>query len=154
MNIYFVDSSALVKRYNREPGSRWVDGLLAENAVHVSPITSAEVIAALARAGKAGKAARALSTHQIELFREDIAYGIIAVVKPAMELFDRAATLAARGDLRGCDAVQLAAALHLREALQRAELDVDVIFVCSDVDLNRAANALGLISQNPIEEDS
>lgn len=154
MNIYFVDSSALVKRYNREPGSQWVDDLLAQNTVHVSPITSAEVIAALARAGKAGKAARTLSARQIDYFREDIADGVIAIVQPAMELFDRAADLAENGNLRGCDAVQLAAALRLRDELHRAELDVDVVFVCSDTALNDVANTLGFVTQNPSEEES
>jgi predicted nucleic acid-binding protein len=154
MNLYFIDSSALVKRYNHESGSRWIDNLVAENIVHISPITKAEVIAALARAGNAGKAARTTSAKQINLFREDIADGAIAVVQPAMEMFERAADLAANGALRGCDAVQLAAAMHLRDALGRAAIDAGVVFVCSDAALNDVANSLGFVTQNPIKEES
>jgi predicted nucleic acid-binding protein len=57
MAAYFFDSSALVKRYVREPGTTWVIQLLdptAGNKIHVARITGAEVVSAITRNGVAG----------------------------------------------------------------------------------------------------
>lgn len=50
MQAYFMDSSALVKRYIKEIGSAWVINLFRPhsfNQIFVSEITLAEVIARL-----------------------------------------------------------------------------------------------------------
>ena len=57
---YFVDSSALVKRYVNETGSVWLSGLVAPSAgndIYIARITTVEVIAALTRRarGEAGR---------------------------------------------------------------------------------------------------
>ena len=49
---YFVDSSALVKRYVQETGSMWLSDLVSPAAGHdiyIARITTVEVIAALIR---------------------------------------------------------------------------------------------------------
>ncbi len=51
MSIFYLDASAVVKRYSPEPGSGWVKLLTASEAEHtviLSEITLAEVAAALA----------------------------------------------------------------------------------------------------------
>jgi predicted nucleic acid-binding protein len=48
---YYLDASALVKRYTHEPGSSWVGQITdphAQNTVLLAEITLAEVAAALA----------------------------------------------------------------------------------------------------------
>lgn len=52
MADYFLDSSALVKRYVQETGTAWVRGLTRRNARHdlyVARITAVEVTSAIAR---------------------------------------------------------------------------------------------------------
>ena len=51
MTDYYVDASALVKRYANEPGSTWVLQIIEPSAQHtilLAEITLAEVAAALA----------------------------------------------------------------------------------------------------------
>ncbi len=51
MSDYFLDASALVKRYITEAGSKWVSQLTdpaANNTILIAEITMAEVAAALA----------------------------------------------------------------------------------------------------------
>lgn len=57
MAIYFIDSSALVKRYISETGSAWVLGLFdpaVNNEVFIVAITSVEIIAAITRRSRSG----------------------------------------------------------------------------------------------------
>jgi hypothetical protein len=52
VNVYFLDSSALLKRYVSEIGTDWIQSLTAESANNlliVARITSVEVESALAR---------------------------------------------------------------------------------------------------------
>ncbi|MDB9309027.1 hypothetical protein PN471_10325 [Aphanizomenon sp. CS-733/32] len=52
MAIYFIDSSALVKRYVNEIGSAWMLGLFdpsLKNEVFIAAITGVEIIAAITR---------------------------------------------------------------------------------------------------------
>ncbi|NWG21656.1 MAG: type II toxin-antitoxin system VapC family toxin [Chloroflexi bacterium] len=57
MSIFFLDSSALTKRYLQEPGSDWVAALTdpaTGNIIVVAEITRVEVAAALAARHRAG----------------------------------------------------------------------------------------------------
>jgi hypothetical protein len=50
--VYYVDSSALVKRYVAERGSAWITGLVdpaAANDIYIVRITTVEVVSALTR---------------------------------------------------------------------------------------------------------
>lgn len=50
--MYFVDTSALLKRYVREVGSQWLQNLVAPASGHIiniSRLTKAEITSALAR---------------------------------------------------------------------------------------------------------
>ncbi|MEG5035356.1 hypothetical protein [Microcoleus sp. AT3-D2] len=52
MTIYFVDSSALVKRYINEIGSAWVLSLCdpaLNNDILIAAITSVEIVASITR---------------------------------------------------------------------------------------------------------
>ena len=59
---YFVDGSALVKRYVNKTGSVWLSGLVspaAGNDIYIARITTVEVIAALTRRARGGTIAAA-----------------------------------------------------------------------------------------------
>lgn len=52
MGTFFLDSSAVVKRYVAEAGSAWVRGVMAPKAAHdlvLCRITAVEVVSALVR---------------------------------------------------------------------------------------------------------
>ena len=56
MSDYYLDSSALVKRYVNEPGSAWVrqiTDLFSENTILLAEISLAEVAAALSAKSRA-----------------------------------------------------------------------------------------------------
>ena len=57
MAVYFLDSSAVVKRYAQETGSAWVELLTDPQAGHhlyLARITAVEVVAAVARRQRGG----------------------------------------------------------------------------------------------------
>lgn len=57
MALYFLDSSALVKRYIKETGSTWILNLFDPTVNHeifIAAITQVEIIAAITRRTKGG----------------------------------------------------------------------------------------------------
>ena len=57
MNLFYLDASALVKRYVREPGSTWIRTLIDDPAtvILISAISLVEVSAAIAICVRTGK---------------------------------------------------------------------------------------------------
>ena len=154
MITYYFDASAIVKRYLREPGSRWVVGLMsAPTTNHVTSIelVTVEVICALTRAHRER---RISSGHQERLIalaladsRTDI--GLLAVSQVVIDL---ATDLATRHPLRAYDAINLATMLDWTNDLAQAGLPAP-IFVSSDENLLTAARAEGLTAENPSEHE-
>jgi predicted nucleic acid-binding protein len=147
---YYLDSSALVKRYVAEVGTEWVTDLCTADAghtVYTVRISGAEIIAALFLRARTGSLAAADAQAVATQFKVDFRdrYQIVEVTE---QLVDLAMTLAERHGLRGYDSVQLAAALALQSA--RGSLSLSTItFVCADDKLNAAATAEGLFVENP-----
>jgi len=75
--VYFLDSSALVKRYAQETGSTWIELLTAPPAGHhfyLARITAVEVVAAVARRQRGGAFSTAEATAALADFADDLAY--------------------------------------------------------------------------------
>lgn len=75
MTAYFVDSSALVKRYVPETGSAWIQALSAQetgNSLFIARITWVEVLSALARREREGSLTPTDRTLIIQKFRSDL----------------------------------------------------------------------------------
>ncbi len=145
MADYFLDTSAVVKRYVQEAGTAWIRNLAAPTAGHffyVARITDVEVTSALARRrGQPGLSpAQALAA--LNLFRRDLAQDY-AIAEITIPLLQRAALLADAHAIRGYDAVQVAAALEVRSQVP------SLILVSADADLNTAATAEGLPVEDP-----
>lgn len=145
MADYFLDTSAIIKRYVHETGTSWVRTLAASasgNFLYLARITEVEVTAAIAR--RRGQPGFGVAQANVVLgfFRPDLAhdYRIAEITVP---LLRRAADLADSHALRGYDAVQLAAALQVRLQVPR------LILISGDGDLNLAAAAEGLPVENP-----
>jgi len=151
--VYFLDASALVKRYAIEQGSAWVARITApeaENTIAIAQITLAEVAAALA--GKLR--GQIISADEFEKAVEDLlrdAFETFTLVEIDQHVIKRAVAVVRRHSLRGYDAVQLACGLMLNDTLVAAE-ELPIIFVTADKSLLDAARAEGLMTEDPNDQ--
>lgn len=150
MAAYFVDSSALVKRYVTETGTAWITALLdpaTRNRIYVARITGAEVVSALVRKRRGGHLSAADATAAITRFRHDFANRFRAV-EIGSTLVDEAMMLAEKHALRGYDAVQLAAALQAQR--RRAARAIPALtLISADGGLTAAGAAEGFMTDDP-----
>lgn len=150
MAAYFLDSSALVKRYARETGTAWVAGLFkpaSGNRIYSARITFVEVVAALTRRTRSGRLTSTATAKSLARFRRAFA-GKVSVIEVTPPLVEAAAGLAEKHALRGYDAVQLAAALH-SNARRLTAGATPLTLISADIALNAAALAEGLVVDNP-----
>ena len=149
MGFFYLDSSVVVKRYVDEPGSGWVRLLLTEpeNIVILSEIAIVEVSAALAISVRTGKLRKPLGRAAYEAFHTDIAAGVYQLLAVARPAIDEAAELAQAHPLKGYDAVHLATGLEAARNL--ADQGITLVFVSGDAQMLRAAEAEGLMADNP-----
>lgn len=148
MSVYFLDSSALAKRYIAETGSAWVLDLMrpsAANQIHISRICGAEVVAAITRRTRAHNMSAETGAKAIAQFRTDFEKFVCVEASPA--LVYHAMYLAEKNALRGYDSMQLAAALAVSK--RSHALGMNVTLVSADEELNAAAAAEGLQVENP-----
>lgn len=146
MGAYFVDSSALVKRYTQEDGTTWVRSLThrrSGNQIFLARITIVEVTAAIARRRGGRSVTRAQASSLLSRFRKHVA-GRYTILDVTPGILSDAATLANRHNLRAYDAVQLAAALELNRIGQGG-----IVIVSADKELNAAASVEGLTVEDP-----
>jgi predicted nucleic acid-binding protein len=155
MAIYFFDTSALVKRYAPEEGTRWVQSVTdpaSSNRIYIARITGAEVIAAFTRNVRDGDTTLANAAKVIVDFRYDFnnQYSLIEISELVVA---RAMALIETHTLKGYDGIQLAAAIAINAALLSINIPVvggsALILVSADNQLNRAAAAEGLRLENP-----
>ena len=150
MAAYYLDTSALVKRYTREQGSTRVLRLMARRAVHdlyTVRLTGPEAIAAFTRKARVGEATAADAARSSRAFRRHWRHRLL-IVEVAEALVERAMDLAERHGLRGYDAVHLAAALVVAEARRPLGLPT-LTFVSADSAQRQAGTAEGLLVEDP-----
>lgn len=150
MAIYFLDSSALVKRYISETGSTWVLGLFDStlgNEFFVATITRVEIIAAITRRSRNGSIAAADAALVCNQLRSDFQTDY-QVIEITAEIINFGMTIAETQGLRGYDAVQLAAGCAVNQLCIDSSLS-PIIFVSADDELNLAAANEGLVIENP-----
>ncbi len=137
--ILYLDTSALVKLYVKEPHSNEVRSLVQKAslvATHV--IAYPEARAGFAKAWRMGRISDDVLTQLVVWLDEGWGgFDVISVDEP---LARRAGVLADTFGLRGYDSVHLAAA----EKLAAGAGDGRLCFVCFDTSLTRAAEGLGL----------
>ena len=114
--ILYLDSSALVKRYVAEPGSPDVNEAISRaDLIGTALISRAEVAAALAKAARMDALTPEDAWASLQLFREE--WSDLVQVQVTEMLITRADTFAWEHDLRGYDAVHLAAASLWQDAM-------------------------------------
>lgn len=149
MTIYFIDSSALVKRYINELGSDYVLEIFNPSLNHevfIAAITGVEIIAAIVRRSRGGSINSVDATVLSNQFRNDYQteYQIIEITE---NIITQGMQFAETYALRGYDAVQLAAGYAVNQLCLAN--DLSLTFVCADNQLNLAASTEGLIVENP-----
>jgi predicted nucleic acid-binding protein len=150
MTPYYLDSSALIKRYVAEPGSDWLKVTVFEPGdvfLLTSRMTMVEVWSALARRRREASISLEHHADALHAFREDCLkqYRFVEFEESVYELAGR---LIARHPLRAYDAVQLASALVAGRALTGVGLALPA-FLCADDRLLAAVQAEGLVGINP-----
>jgi predicted nucleic acid-binding protein len=143
--VYFLDTSAVVKRYVSEIGSAWVQGLTdpaAGNICCIARIARPETVAAITRRERGGHLSPSGAATALADFELDFAQQYLSI-SLSDALIDRAAALARTHGLRGYDAVQLAAALEVW-----SQIPTTVLVSADDV-LNNAATGEGMAVDNP-----
>lgn len=156
MAAFYMDSSGLVKHYLLETGSAWVNSLIDtttisgewQNAVFLSKI-GVEVAAAIARRHRMGQITTESKANLVIVFLDDC-MGRFSTLNLDDVVIGAAINLTQRHPLRGYDAVHLATALMLNEALTDEALE-PFTFVSADDVLCQAAEAEGLMVENPNE---
>lgn len=150
MALYFLDSSALVKRYVAEPGHSWIVDLcdpIHGHDLHIAQVALVEVVATLCRKARETAITSMERDNLIDDFRRDTV--ATYVVRPVTaSIYTPAGDLCRTYRLRAYDAVQLAALLALRDEA-RASGAAAPIFVCADTDLLSYAVAESLRVENP-----
>ena len=150
MAVYFVESSALVKRYAQETGSAWVEVLTDPQAGHhlyVARITAVEVVAAVTRRQRGGAFAAADAAAALADVADDLAHHY-RQVDITSRLITQAIQLAKTYALRGYDAIQLAAVLTVHVAREAQGLS-RLTLVSADRELNGGALAEGVRVDDP-----
>jgi len=146
--VLYLDSSALIKRYQNEPGTDALNARLQEEArgrraAFTSVLTYAEIHAALARRARD----QLLSPEDAAVISDQFDADWVLSLGP-IELGTNVLGFVrdvVRGvSLRGADAIHLASALWLRD-MARLGVKADqytgpLVFVCSDKQLARAAS--------------
>ena len=131
--IYFLDASALAKRYLQEEGTDRVRQLFRRNAeIAVSRLSEVEVTSALVRRMREGDLDEKDTERHLRALADDLtACDIVEVRKP---IVTGAGRLVRQHGLRAYDAMQLAAALRVKG-------NAALTFLCADGELADAAAA-------------
>jgi len=147
---YFLDSSALIKRYINEQGTMWVRSITPPstgNTIIIAQVTQVEIFSGISRRRREGlipprttQAIRLLLHRHVK--RE---YMVIELTTPIIE---GAEVVLDQYPLRAYDALQLASALAAHMRFTEAIL-APLVFVSADVRLLTAATAEGLTVDDP-----
>ena len=135
--ICYFDASALAKRYIEEKHSAAIVRLLGESTAVASRLSELEIGSALARRCREGVLSPPARDAAMRALRHDLE--AIFVVELHSDVVTEARSALLRYPLRAADAVQLGAALTIRERTR-----ADLHFVTFDSRLEDAAVSEGL----------
>ncbi len=142
MSNYFVDTSALFKRYILEEGTEKIDDIFKQGGTfYISDITIIEIISNLKRKIEISKELDYTVYQKIKSeFFNDIAAGNIKTSSTTSRIIIKAINLIDQIYITPMNSVQLAAALQLKAEHGH------MVFICSDKKLAALAEKCGLQS--------
>jgi predicted nucleic acid-binding protein len=144
--VLYLDSSALIKHYERERGTEALQARLRQEAaalrsVFTSVLTYAEIHGALARRTRE----KVLSSEDTARLHDSFDTDWVLSISPielGTNVLGVARDLLRELPLRSADAIHLASALWLRDMARRGmkpdQYQGPLLFVCSDKRLNKA----------------
>jgi predicted nucleic acid-binding protein len=150
-NSFYMDASALAKRYIPEKGNELVDEILdsiPSTRIHLLNIEAGEILSVLVRRRNAG-------THSIANFEQAVASFDAEIVRAAAvtnasvtsRLVKSSLPFIVAQSINSTDALILKSALAIARKVRR--VGDDLVLVASDQRLLRAAQADGLTVLNP-----
>ncbi len=148
MVSYYLDTSAMLKRYVDELGSPWLRTQISNSPLLISSqLLVVEITSAFNRRVREGTLTPAEYRRSHAIFCDDCRteYQIIAVLDAIVDL---ACDLLERHPLRGYDAMHLATALTAQQSLRARGLP-GLTFLCADDRLLNAATTEELAVDNP-----
>lgn len=150
VDVYFLDSSASLKRYVPEVGTAWVQAITDpqnQNQLFVAHIAWVEVCSAVARRQREGSVSDVHANQILMAFRAhwNAQHFTAAIDETIIEL---AGQLVKKHPLRAYDAVQLAAALSIRDEINLSS-GAAFHFLTADDRLLVIAQAENLLVDNP-----
>jgi len=150
VDAYFLDSSALLKRYVPEVGTAWIQSITNaqnQNLLIVAHITWVEICSAVARRQREGNISGIQANQVLAAFRAhwNTQYFIVTIDNTVIDL---AGQLVNQHPLRAYDAVQLAAALSLQGQLSPPNIAF-FTFLTADTRLLAIAQAENLLADDP-----
>ena len=146
MAILYLDTSALLKLFIREPGTQIIVGLVSdlENRLAISSLAPVEFRSAIRRRVHSGDLANYIAQGLLDHF--DLKLAEIFLQQPVTDaVINQAIALVDHYNLRTLDSLQLASCKALQASVSSAP-----IFVCSDHNLIEAAAAEKLSCVNPL----
>lgn len=150
MSTYFLDTSAVVKRYFLEQGHDWIVDLCdlaQQHRLYISQAALVEVVATICRKAREQSIADEERDSLINTFRQDCQSAYI-IWPVTTAIYTAAGNLCRSHRLRAYDAVQLACILALRDETVASETPIP-IFICADNGLIGVAVAEKLNIENP-----
>jgi len=146
MSSYYLDTSALIKRYLTEIGSTWIRNLITPTAGHViviSDLTAVEVFSILARRRREGTISSPDTLILQTRFLADFGQEYLSIALEDIVL-SRARDLLNRYPLRSLDAIQLASSVE-----SSITLGEPMTFISADKNLLNAALGEGFNIDDP-----
>ena len=150
MSFYFLESSALGKRYTIEIGTPWLNALVAPSSGHrigIAQITPLELVSSLARKQRETRISSRTLQAALLLIERHVNREYI-VVQLNKQVEQEAKRLLVTYPMRAMDSIQLASALVINHQLIQAGMP-PLTFICSDKQLLSAATQEQLAIDNP-----
>jgi uncharacterized protein len=150
VTAYFLDSSALLKRYIPEMGTAWIQSLTSQSSGHVlliSRITFVEILSAIARRQRETSLTPTQAQQLRSAFKQHFA-SQYQVVELTSDITILAGELCDRQSLRAYDAVQLASAMSVSPIIARSP-ETTLTFLTADDRLLAAARLENFDADNP-----
>ncbi len=155
MPIYYLDTSAIMKRYRTEIGSDVVDeifdGLTDSDELATSYLTLLEVNSAATRLLKGRVIAQSVYRRILSRFTLDIFNDAVTLLPIQNELIDSAIDIAGEYALRSLDALHFASALI---AIRMSSDSQGLFMVSADRELLEACESYGILTLNPQSNDA
>ena len=148
MASYYFDTSALLKFYIQEEGSKVVASLMQNiesDRISILDITLLESRSAVRRRAREGNMSEREASRVIDrIYKDGASVYLVQPLNPSVT--EEAIRVLDTHPLRTLDALQLAGCLIIGRNMSE-----QLTFVCADTRLNSAARLEGLVTFNPLD---